>query len=214
MASLTKSISGPTLVANPKGASAAASPTAASTYLPQSRDRAPSSMWDKAKLDDIGEGYQIIQEVPILDEYSFYNPFLRGSSDFIFFIIKPKFKAKAKKKVVTPINLNNKLTPQAKRKIAKRIGINIDDFAAFFIDEILPVSLSIASAGHKVDEMMQQLIDDKANLPMKFIQAKASQAVSIRIIRRICEKFGLTKDEQRMMFREYTNDNSVLKIQA
>lgn len=217
MASLTKSLTkagsegtSTTLTAKAKGANG----TSPHVYLPTPKGRSPSSMWDKATLNDIGEGYQIIQEIPVLEEYEFYNPFLRGSSDFIFFVVKPKFKAKVNKKIVAPINLNNKLSPQNKKKIAKKIGINIDDFAAFFMEDILPVSLSITSAGKKVDEMMQQLIDDKANLPMAFIQAKASQAVGIRIIRRICEKFSLTKAEQAMMFREYTHDNSVFKIKA
>jgi hypothetical protein len=182
---------------------------AAKMYLPNTNTNKPSSIWDKARLDDIGNNFEIIQEAPILEEYSFYNPFLRGKSDFIFFVVKPKFKTRVKKKVVTPLNLNNKLGKSQRKKISRLIGENIDDFAAFFLEEILPVSLAIPSAGQKVDELMLQLIDDKANLPMSFIQAKATQAVSLRIIRRISQKFNLNKEEQKLMFREY---NNVFKI--
>lgn len=178
---------------------------AARTFLPNKIT--PSSMWDNAKLSDIGNNYEILQEVPVLEEYKFNNPYLRGQSEFIFFRVRPKFKRKEKKKIITPINLNSKLSKQQKKKISRRIGENIEDFSTFFMEEILPVSLSISSAGQKVDELMQQLIDQKANLPMSFIQAKATQAVSLRIIRRLCQKFQLTKDEQRMMFREYSNAN-------
>jgi hypothetical protein len=198
MANLTK---------KPLRSSGAAS--AARAFLPQTK--APSSIWDNAKLSDIGNNFEIIREAPILEEYSFHNPFLRGQSEFIFFVVKPKYKVKEKKKVVTPLNLNSKLSKPQKRKISRAIGDNIEDFSTFFMEEILPVSLAISSAGQKVDELIQQLIDDKANLPMSFIQAKATQAVCLRIIRRISQKFKLTKDEQRMMFREYLREN-VFKI--
>lgn len=184
---------------------------ATNSYLPQGQ-RLPSSIWDKARLSDIGDKYEILEEAPSLEEYKFNNPFLRGESDFIFFVVQPKFKVKAKKKVVTPINLGSKLNKSLRRKLSQKIGENIDDFSAFFLEELMPISLAIDSSGLKVDDMLLQLIGDKAGLPMPFVHQKATQAINIRIIRKMCQKFGLTKLEQKMMFREYANANSIFKI--
>jgi len=177
----------------------------AKAFLPNNLK--PSSVWDGATASDIGTGFEIIQDTPVLEEFKFNNPFLRGRSEFIYFTIRPRYSVRKKKKVVTPINLDSKLDKGTRHKISKTLGVNIEDFSKFFLDEILPISMSIPSAGQRVDEIMQQLIDEKANLPMNFIQGKALQAICLRIIRFVSQKFNLTKAETKMMFREYSNAN-------
>jgi hypothetical protein len=172
-------------------------------FLPQRS--VPSSMWDNAKLDDIGSGFEIIETTPVLEEITFNNPFILGKSRFIFFESTPVYKVKTKKRVIAPLNLTTKLSKPRRARIKEKLHTNMQELEKFFMEDILPVTMSIGSAVANVDEMMTQLLDSKANLPLNFIQQQALKAASFRIIRMMGTKFKLNEKEQKMMFREYTN---------
>lgn len=201
------------LVKGMRATESSMAPGAPGMYLPNTR---PSSIWQGVNKEDIGSHFKTI----ILDEDTkeqnfqrikdsdgFNNRFLLGRSKFISFDLTPKFKVK-KKRIVKPINLFNKLSKEEKIVINKKIGKNIEEFANFFMD-ILPITLSIPSASQKVDELVQQITGERANLPMSFVLNKTQDAVSLLVIRMISKKFKLTKRESTLMLREYLN---VIKV--
>lgn len=132
------------------------------------------------------------------------HPFLNGRNRFIFYRIKvPKNQSKKKSTKVEPINYKNKVTKKQSVEFTTSLGANIEQASNFFLREIMPLSLSLMSSVERVDEIVQQLTEDKAELPIDFIKNKAKDAVHLRIIRFLCDSYGLNKNERRMMTVEY-----------
>lgn len=135
------------------------------------------------------------------------HKFITGKSRFIFWLFKePVFKKVPKKKVdEQPVNAKVKLTKRDKESFASSLKANIQRNTDFYWKEILPLSLSVVSAVKDTDERLQQLLDVKAGLPVDFIKNKTRDAIYFRIIRHICEMYGLTQKEREMMVVEYTS---------
>jgi hypothetical protein len=155
------------------------------------------------KLSDV---YRRIQYMDFEAEHSGRDrhPFLNGNSRFVFYRIRPpklrKETPKIDKKIV---NLKNKISASQKVKFASTLGANIDLTSKFFLEEILPRSQALMTAMSNVDEVMQQLTDEQAQLPIEFIKAKSREAINLRIIRFLADQYGLTKNEARLMRSEF-----------
>lgn len=134
------------------------------------------------------------------------HPFLNGSSRFIFYVLKPpKLKKEpvikdVEKKVV---NFQNKITARQRVSFVNDLGTNIEKTAKFFLEEILPKSQALLSAAQKVDEVTQQLTEEKAGLPIEFMKNKMREAINLRIIRHIASQYGLSKAEHKLLLGEF-----------
>lgn len=132
------------------------------------------------------------------------HPFMNGNSKHVFYLIRPpKLRVVKRQKFVAPINAHNIVTPDQRVKFASALGTNIDKTSKFFLEEILPRTEALITGLTNVDEVIQQLTDEKAALPVEFIKNKAREAVQLRIIRFICQQYGLTKGEGKLMCAEY-----------
>ncbi len=134
------------------------------------------------------------------------HKFLNGNSRFIFYVLRPPKiirGASKKKSAINAINAQNTVTPKQRVKFAHELGTNIDRTTKFFVEEILPRTEAIVTSLTNVDEVMQQIADDKARLPTEFIKRKVTDAVYLRIIRFISSQYGLNKEEQKLMLAEF-----------
>lgn len=131
--------------------------------------------------------------------------FLNGNSRFIFYVIQPpKIKRKPRQgQAERPVNAKNTISPTQRLKFAKDLGSNIDRTTKFFVEDILPKTGALLTGLANADEVMQQIADEKAKLPLEFIKKKAADAVFLRIIRFISQQYGLTKEEQKLMVAEF-----------
>lgn len=130
--------------------------------------------------------------------------FLNGNSKFIFYVLRPpKMVPRQTKRTSRAVNSENTVSSKQRLKFAKDLGSNIDRTTRFFAEEIMPKSESLLTSLANVDEVMQQLTDDKARLPIEFIKKKVTDAVFLRIIRFISQQYGLNKEEQKLMVAEF-----------
>jgi len=136
------------------------------------------------------------------------SKFLTGNNRFIFYMItvnmeKIKAKAMAKKRKPPTVNYANPLSKRQKQRFAESLKANIDSTADFLWKDLLPVTNSLLSALDKVDDYSQQAIEGKAEVDAAFLKRKMMDAVHLRMIRHICEKFGLNKEERQHMVAEF-----------
>lgn len=131
--------------------------------------------------------------------------FINGSSRFIFYVLRPPKIIKRRKVAdsARPVNAQNTITNRQRIKFAVEIGANIDKTTKFFVDEILPKTEALVTSMTNIDEVMQQLTDDRAKLPMEFMKKKVTDAVFLRIIRFVSQQYDLTKAEQKLMLAEF-----------
>jgi hypothetical protein len=135
------------------------------------------------------------------------HKFLNGNSRFIFYVLKPPvlIKKPKRKDVIErqAINAKTRIAPATRAKFASTLGLNIDRTTKFFVEEILPRTESLFTATANIDEIVQQITDDGAKLPMEFIRRKMTEAVHLRIVRFIGQQFNLTKEEQKLLLAEW-----------
>lgn len=188
-------------------------------------NRRPSSIWLDVKPEEIGTGFEAApgafpDEPPVrkvlrkarrsdaVFERVFTNKFLHikgEGSKFVWFeVLPPKPVVPEKPKARKPINFKNKLTPKIQNRFAKQLDKSIVETASFIMKDLLPKTLSLHSALERVNELTQQLIDDKLALPVQYMQNKQLMAVHLLIIRHISDQFGLNEEERKLMALEYT----------
>lgn len=195
--------------------------------------KALSSIWSGAKPEDIGAGfrrantavvreilrqknsskknrrldkvYRKIQYMDLKAERSGRDrhPFLNGNSKFIFYLIKPPKLKKAESRTPTAVNKTNKVAPNQRIRFAASVSEHLESTSKFFVEEILPRSMSLMTAITKVDELVHQLTEDNASLPIDFIKAKSREAINLRIIRFLCKQYQLNEKEAKLMYGEF-----------
>lgn len=131
------------------------------------------------------------------------HPFLNGNSRFIFYVLKPPKIVRQKSKHPVPVNYKNKVQPKQRLRFTASLNENIEQTTKFFIEELLPKTQSLMTAISNIDEVMQQITDDKAGIPLEFIKTKAREAAIIRILRFLSGQYGLTKEEQKLLAAEF-----------
>lgn len=176
-----------------------------SDFMNRSR---PDSRWSNVNPDDIGEGFTKAdspfdspfdndkEDTEFVAELS--NKFVTGSSEFVFFTVTPTVK-RTKKIRKAPLNAENKLTPQERQKFTRSLSRNIGQMSTFFMEEILPLSMSINPAVDRVDEKTMQMLNTAADLPKGFIQGQATMAIQLRVVRFIAEAYGLNEHETALL---------------
>lgn len=193
--------------------------------------KALSSVWANAKPEDIGAGFRrankaVVKEIlrqkntknkrldAVYRKIQFMDmeaersgrdkhPFLNGNSKFIFYVIRPPKLKKAESKIKTAVNIKNKVSTTQRVKFTASLSANMERTTKFFVDEILPRSQALVTAVNNVDEVMQQMTDEKAGLPLDFIKAKSREAINLRIIRFLCKQYELNEKEAKLMYSEF-----------
>jgi hypothetical protein len=175
--------------------------------------QSPSALWAAVTPEDIGEGFVPIESFdrpapvktrPFFEVREFKNKFVSGSSSFVSYEVKPRLvKKQPKTKARTPFNSHTKITKTEKVKFAQQLEKNISVVNKLFLNEVLPVTLSIKSAIEDTKEKTVQLVGEAIDLPMDFYMVKAMQAVQLRIIRQLVEDFKLTPAEANLMVAEF-----------
>lgn len=190
------------------------SPNGDDINLDLKREHVPSQKWAKVSADDIGEGFvplddaELEAELGIKPRYTFKtrkfkNRFVLGRSRFISYQWKTELVTKKGPEKKRPINEGYKVTKPQRRAFAKELETNISKVVSTFMDEILPVTLSVQTAADEVKDRMSQLIDDPVLIPSDYIRAKLLQAVQLRVTRMVCEQTNLNEHERSMMFNEF-----------
>jgi hypothetical protein len=136
------------------------------------------------------------------------NKFLTGTNRFIFYIIKAdasalKKKAEKNKRKPKSVNYANPITDLPKRRFITQLKTQIDKTSNFLWNEILPMTNSLMTAIERVDDFSQQVLDEASGVPVKVLQRKMEDAVSLRIIRHVADQFKLTKEERVLFTAEY-----------
>lgn len=130
------------------------------------------------------------------------HPFLNGRNKFIFYKLSVQPPPKKRKKIEALTKVST-VEPAQRRLFESQLGRNIDRAVQFYVNEIMPISLSTLTAASRVDEIISQMTEDKANLPVDYIRQKTTNAIQLRIIRFISETYKLTPDEYKMLTAEY-----------
>jgi hypothetical protein len=136
------------------------------------------------------------------------NKFLMGNNRFIFYIIKAdasalKKKAEKNKRKPKAVNYANPIEDGPKRKFVTQLKTQIDKTSNFLWNEILPMTNSLMTAIERVDDFSQQVLDEASGVPIKVLQRKMEDAVSLRIIRHVADQFKLTKEERVLFTAEF-----------
>jgi hypothetical protein len=134
------------------------------------------------------------------------SQFLHGDSRFfctLFKKRKPQQKPKPDQPPAKKPFGSEKPNPVQTQKFRQSLRNNIHQVSNFFLDELSPKTLALATSLDRVRNITSQWIDDPIDLPTQFIHSRAMRAVEIRLVRYLCQYFDLTKEECALMLSEF-----------